>query len=190
MKKTYVVTGFLLAFCLLSAGRVRAQQPVRSENETKTKFEAFQAQSGSVVIKAYSVIGKISAYGKVEVNAMEFTDASTNEKQTGVAIDVIEGGANGDSNRSFIDYDEIDDLLKGIDYILKVTKDVTRLEDFEATYATRGHFSATTFSSSNKIKADVTSGYIRPTSVFLSLEQLAELRGIIEQAKQKLDSSK
>jgi hypothetical protein len=110
---------------------------------------------------------------------MEFTDAATGKS-----------GRLENTDRSFIDYDEVDSLLNGIDYISKATSDVTKLGQFEATYRTKGNFSATIFNSSGKIDAAVKSGYIRPATAFLSLQQLGELRAIIAQAKQKLDSVK
>jgi len=168
-----------------------AQQLAQSESSPKTKIEAFQVQTGTVVIKGYSEIGRVSAMGSVEVSAMEFTDASTNKKQTGVLIEIKESGRLENKDRSFIDYDEVDALLKGLDYISKATADVTKLGQFEATYKTKGNFSATTYNnSSGKIAAAVKSGYIRPATAFLSLEQLNNLRDLIVQAKQKLDSTK
>lgn len=188
MSKTYAGLGLLLALSVLCAGQAGAQQSATAEKEPKTKLEAFQAQTGAVVIKGYSGIGKISALGSVEVIAMEFTDAATGKKQTGVAIEIKESGRLENTDRSFIDYDEVDSLVNGIDYISKATSDVTKLGQFEATYRTKGNFSATIFSSSGKIDAAVKSGYIRPATAFLSLQQLGELRAIIVQAKQKLDS--
>ncbi|WP_169704404.1 hypothetical protein [Candidatus Kuenenia stuttgartiensis] len=48
----------------------------------------------------------------------------------------------------------------------------------------------TTFDSSGKIDAAVSSGYIRPATAFVSLQQLGELRATIALAKQKLDLMK
>lgn len=185
------IIGSLTAFTLLalSPPLVVAQQ---AERETKTKLEAFQVQTGTVVIKGYSEIGRVVALGSVEVNAMEFTDATTGMKQSGVLVEIKESGRLENTDRSFIDYDEIDSLLKGLDYISKATSNITKLSMFEAKYKTKGYFSATTFSNSRsgKIEAAVTSGYIRPASAYLSLQQVAELRALIVQAKQKLDSVK
>jgi hypothetical protein len=168
-----------------------AQQLSQSESSPKTKIEAFQVQTGTVVIKGYSEIGQIKAMGSVKVRAMEFTDAATNKKQTGVLIEIKESGRLESEDRAFIDYDEVDALLKGLDYISKATGDITKLGQFEATYKTKGYFSATTYNNgAGKIDAAVMSGYIRPVTAFLSLEQLNNLRDLVVQAKQKLDSTK
>lgn len=168
-----------------------AQQLAQSEVSPKTKIEAFQAQTGAVVIKGYSDVGSIVAMGSVEVTAMEFTDAASGKKQPGVVIEVKESGRLENKDRAFIDYDEVDALVKGLDYISRATRDVTKLSQFEATYQTKGRFSATTYSNSaGKIAAAIKSGSIRPATAFLSLEQLGELRALIVQAKQKLDAAK
>ena len=181
----------VFTFLALSSALVVAQQTEEAERGPKTKLEAFQAQTGTVVIKGYSEIGRVAALGSVEVNAMELTDATTGRKQSGVLIEIKESGRLQNTGRSFIDFDEVDALLKGLDYISKATSDVTKLGMFEATYKTKGYFSATTFSGgSGKIEAAVKSGYIRPANAYLSLQQLAELRALIVKAKQKLDSVK
>lgn len=192
MNRRIVATLSVFTLLALSFPVFAAQQTEEAERGPKTKLEAFQTQTGTVVIKGYSEIGKVAALGSVEVNAMEFTDATTGRKQSGVLIEITESGRLQNTDRSFIDFDEVDALLKGLDYISKATSDVTKLGMFEATYKTKGYFSATTFSSSGsgEIEAAVKSGYIRPANAYLSLQQLAELRALIQKAKQKLDAVK
>jgi len=191
MRKVYPAIGLLLVLLILWVTNVEAQQSSSLKKEPKTKLESFQVQTGTVIIKGYSDIGRISALGSIQVTAMEFTDASTGKKQKGIVIEIKESGRFENSDRSFIDYDEIESLLKGIAYISKATTDITSLSFFEATYKTKGNFKVTTFNSrTGKISAAVSSGYIRPASAFISLQQLSELRRIIAQAKQKLDSLK
>lgn len=187
------MVGFLVIFALsaLSSPVATAQQSEEAARVPKTKLEEFQAQTGTVVIKGYSEIGRVSAIGSVEVSAMEFTDATSGRKQSGVLIEIKESGRLPNTGRSFIDIDEVDALLKGLDYISKATSDVTKLGMFEATYKTKGYFNATTFSSSSgKIDAALKSGSVRPANAFLSLQQLSELRSLIVKAQQKLDSVK
>jgi hypothetical protein len=106
-------------------------------------------------------------------------------------IEVKESGRLERSDRSFIDYDEIDSLLKGIDYISKITSKATMLQRFEAIYKTKGNLTVVLFSGDlGKTQAAVRSGYIGPVNAFISVDKLAELRGLIIEAKQKLDSIK
>lgn len=77
------IIGSLAAFTLLvlSPPLVVAQQTAQAEREPKTKLEAFQVQTGTVVIKGYFEIGRVAALGSIEVNAMEFTDATPNRQK-------------------------------------------------------------------------------------------------------------
>ncbi|GMV31882.1 MAG: hypothetical protein AMXMBFR59_40070 [Rhodanobacteraceae bacterium] len=180
-----------IAFAALATSTALAQQPAQPDPSPKTKIEAFQAQTGTVVVKGYTEIGRVTAMGSVEVSAMEFIDAATSKKQNGVVIEVKEAGRIENEDRSFIDYDEVDALIKGLEYISRATSEVTQLGNFEAIYRTKGNFSATTYNnSSDKVAAAVKSGYVRPATAFLSLEQLNALRDLISQAKHKLDETK
>jgi hypothetical protein len=187
----YSIASMYVVALVISLSAANAQQPEQGDSSPKTKLEAFQIQTGTVVIKGYTEMGRVGAMGAIEVSAMEFTDATTSKKQQGVLIEIKEAGRLDNESRSFIDYDEVDSLLSGLDYISKATNDVTKLLQFEATYKTKDNFSATTFNNtSGKINAAVSSGRIRPAKAFLSLEKLSELRGLIAQAKQKLESVK
>jgi len=192
MKGSFIGKLFsVTAIGALVFGSANAQAPRTTLQEPKTRLEAFERQPGSVVIKGFSEIGSVSGLGTISVKCMEFTDVSTGVRQMGIVFDVKESGRLESSDRSFVDYDEIDPLLTGIDYISKVTASSTRLSKFEAIYMTKGDFRVDTFSTgSEKIEASVTSGYIGPVSAFISTAKLAELRTLISQAKQKLDEIK
>lgn len=189
--KRWILSLSVVSLFGLTGAAVAQQQPTEVE-QSRTKLEAFQAQSGAVIIKGYSEIGRVAALGFVTVTAMEFTDATSGRREAGVAIDIKEGGRLETKDRSFIDYDEIEALIKGIDYISRATNSVTKLEMFEAIYKTKGNFSAVAFNSSRsaKIETAVKTGHVRPATAYLSLEQLSELRALVVQAKMKLDGAR
>src|SRR5207249_1034942 len=107
-----------LAVCLflLSASAIHAQQ---KPTEPRTKLETFQAKTGAVLIKNFSEIGSVYPGGVVYVTSYEFVDAQTGTKEYGIGIKVEEVGSLGRNDRAYVDYDEIDSLLAGIDYIMK-----------------------------------------------------------------------
>ena len=160
--------------------------------EVKTKLEAFAAKTGVVIILGFTKIGTISGqYGSsVTVTAKELTDASTGTRQYGITIEVAEGGRLERERTSYIDYDEIDSLLKGIDYIAKIDKKVTRLADFQAEYRTKGELEVSTFSSQKggEIALAVQSGRVASATAYFNIAQLAELRKLIAAAKAKLET--
>jgi hypothetical protein len=167
-------------------------QSEESEDPNKTKLERFAAKHGVAVIRGYSEMGSIPGEygGSVQVTAAELTNAASGEKERGVLIRVKEEGSLERQNTSSIDYDEIESLLSGIDYISKANKSMTKLDSFQVDYATLGDFRLSTFNGSDGgVSASASSGRIAGTSVFLSLSKLGQLRTLIDTTKKKLDES-
>ena len=166
-----------------------------SNEKPKTKLEAFQQQTGSVLIKGYSEDGHIVSTAPstsiVQVRAMEFVSASTKKKAKGIIVEITEMSSRMNvtgSDRAFIDYDEVSDLLSGIDYISKATAAVTKHKQFEVKYTTKGDFSATTFNDEKgNIKAAIDVGR---TSAHVPMNKFSEFRGFIVKAKKTLENLK
>jgi len=144
------------------------------------------------MIKGFSTVGQVRGQGIVSVDAREFRDASSPKTGVyGVAIEVKESGRLERASRSFIDQDEIDSLVSGINYISKISKSVTIMKDFEAQYRTKGDFSITVFSdSSGGLGVAVASGRIGKTSAFLKLGDLDQLKVLILEAKKAIEEAK
>lgn len=157
-----------------------------------TRIEAFSSRTGVVLIKGITTIGEVARQGRVTVEARELRDASTPKAaQYGIAINVKEAGRLERESLSYIDEDEIDSLLKGIDYIAGVNRTVTKMADFEAKYKTRGDFAITVFSSeSGELMVSVESGRIGRTSAFLKLAELERLKQMIVNARSAIADAK
>lgn len=157
-----------------------------------TKLEAFSSRTGAVLVKGFSNVGTVSdGRGTVSIDAREFRDAGNPKaREYGITIEVKEAGRLERENTSFIDADEVDSLLRGIDYISKADKSITTLNDFEATYKTKGDFTITTFSYSGRVDVAVSSGRIGKSSAYLKLADLEQIKALIMQAKAKADAAR
>jgi hypothetical protein len=154
-----------------------------------TKLEAFQANTGIVVVRGYTTVGTLRGLGgNITVDAREFRDAANPSKRvSGISISVKETTRLERENISFIDVDEIDSLIQGLEYIGKASKDITKFENFEAEYRTKGDFRVTVFNdSSGQLSLAVSSGRIGKTSAYLKMAQLPELKQLVATAKAKL----
>ena len=154
-----------------------------------TKLEAFDTNTDTVIIKGTAPIGSVSAHsGAVAVRCREITDAGTGHRETGILVDIASDGSVEDT--MLIDYDELDSLLDGIEYIGKLDWSVTSLPSFSASYTTKGGFRATAFGSrrTGNIEFAVRSTRVIRQPLLLSRDQLGQLRSLVEQAKAKLDS--
>lgn len=158
-----------------------------------TKLEAFQAKTGVVVIRGYTQVGRVIASGSIIVDARDFRDANNPKVRiTGISITIRKytSSIDIDYNESivFIDGDEIDSLIAGIDYISKATKEVSSLESFEVEYRTKGDFRVIVYNKSDngELSAAVSAGSIGKTRVLLEMPKLLELRQLIIDAKSKI----
>ncbi len=185
MKTLLILAGTIVAFSAIT------EEPKPSEKQSKTKLESFEAKAGSVIIKGFGRAGSIVVPGAVvTVECRELGDAATSSRAYGITIEVAKTGRFDGSERAFVDLEEIESLVKGIEYIAKVDKAVTKLADFEATYKTNGDLQITTFSGNKNgsIEASVSCGRFGSNAAFLSLEQLAALKELISKAKTMLDA--
>lgn len=182
--KTMVLTALACLSLVISS---RAQDVVT--NAPKTRIEAFEVQTGVILIKGISDMGSISGKtGTVQVQYKESTDPVNNRKEYGLAIKVSQGGQQEDSTT--IDYDEIDPLIGAIDYISKIDYSASTLPTFAATFTTRGDLTVATYTSKRQgtIQAAVQSNRVFKTRVFLSMDQMAQLRTLLASAKNTIDS--
>jgi hypothetical protein len=166
-----------------------AQEAQEPSKQPATKLEKFQEKTGEVLIRSYTEVGTIRGLGGViTVDAREFRVAS-NPKQrvTGIGITVKESGRLERLNTSFVDDDEINSLINGIEYISKITPAVTNLKNFEADYRTKGELRISVYNDSKgEISAVVSCGRIGKTQSFIKLGDLEELKKLILTAKSKL----
>ena len=147
-----------------------------------------EVQTGKVILKNYTYIGSVSGFSGIAlVTAYEFVDAQAGRKEYGIGLEIKETGRSEREGRAYVDYDEIDALLRGIDYIIKIERSPT-LENFEAQYRTRGEFGVATFIRPNgALQAEVFIGLFRKAGVTISLGKLADFRKLIADAKTALD---
>lgn len=180
----------VLASLVWIATALFGQEPGDKAKTPATKLEAFQSRTGIVLIRGYSTIGKVSVMGgQITVDAREFRDGSNpnSPRATGIAITVKEAGRLERENTSFVDAEEIDSLLTGIDYIAKANKEITKLDQFEVDYRTKGDLRITVFSSERgEISAAVSCGSIGRTTAYIKLPELQRVRDLIAAAKTKI----
>jgi hypothetical protein len=83
-------------------------------------------------------------------------------------------------------------VIRAIDQVARVDETVTKLHHFEARYRTRGDLEIAVFRQINggSIAAMVSGGACEMITIPMSLEDLNRLRGMIVQAKARLDEIK
>jgi hypothetical protein len=136
--------------------------------------------------------------GTAEVLAVELKDANESTKATGISIQLTSSsGESQNEIQSFMDYEEIDLLIRGLDAVARTDDRVTKMPYFSATYRTRDDFGIVVFKQTRTgiaVRLEGSSlngnGGIDRVTLFITLDDLQKLRGIILEAKQRLDEMK
>lgn len=157
--------------------------------DPRTKLEAIEGQYEKVVIKGFTHVAAFNARaGEVRVDAIELKEVGSATRALGIAVTVRETGEKPRENWSFVDYEEIDSLLKAIESSARINETVTKLIGFEARYRTLGDLELNVFKQSRTgTAASLTSGICEKTTVLLTLDELERFKGIILEAKTRLD---
>jgi hypothetical protein len=189
MMRRFMAVFVAVAGGSLLTGPVNAQETNPCPLLPATKLEAFDTNTDTVIIKATAPIGSVPAHdGEVSVRCREITDAGTGRRESGIVVDITFGAPK--ETGLLIDYDELDSLLDGMEYLGKLDWSVTSLPDFQAGYTTKGGFRADARGSrrTGNIEFDVRNNRVNSPRLPLSRDQLGQLRSLVEQAKTKLDS--
>jgi hypothetical protein len=154
-----------------------------------TKLEVFKAKTGTVIIKGYTEVGEVKGQygGGVTLHSKDFMYPSNLKLHLSGISFTVNGGSSEREDIAFVDFDEIDSLVSGIDYISKATKEITYLNEFEASYKTKGDLEITVFSQSEGglgVYVKIDHGY--KVLSFIEMKDLPTLRELIIKAKSNL----
>jgi hypothetical protein len=179
MKKLHLVLMSVIFSLALSA-------TAQDTNSLKTDLGLFETQTGTVLIKGFNQVGVLSigAY-EITVRCKETTDITTGHKADGLAI-VISGNPP-QRERILVDYDEIESLLNSINYLNKVSYDVTPLPSFEASYSTKAGLRVVANSMRKQGTIQEALEYGDDLRILLTSDQMMQLHRLIEDAKKNLD---
>ena len=196
MQTRIILFSTLMLFC---AGSAIAQRPgpefwrrVSCEPiEPRTKLEAIDDRHSTVIIKGFTRITTLEVSG-VRIDAVEMREMGNVSRAKGIVVVVTgesrEGTNRPRDNRAFVDYEEIEPLLNAIDAAARVDETMTKFPGFEAKYRTLGDLEVTVFRQTRSgTAALITTGVCEQTRATLTLDELAKVRAMIQEAKARLD---
>ena len=161
--------------------------------EPRTRLEMMDRLIGEVIIKGFTRITTVELRG-LRVDAVEMRQLSKDVRVKGIVLSLREAQPVGDNSqrvnesRAFIDYNEIDPLLNAIDIMSRVDETTTKLVGFEARYRTAGDLEIAVFRQTRSGNAVLMStGICDRVTGTLSLDELAKVKAMIQEAKTRLD---
>lgn len=175
----------IVALSGLLAVNFPARAQIQTTNEIRANIEIFEAQTNLLLIKALGSGGQLSAgAGILSVRLKDTFTPDVSQRMQGLVLTYSEGERR---ERAVVDYDEIDSLLKAVDYIRSVNYDVTGLPSFEAEYRTRDGFRVLGIGSRRQTSVEDFVQFGAGGRIPLNSDQVVQLRGIISQARAALD---
>jgi hypothetical protein len=182
MRKSCIVLILVAGFYALTT---RAQ----ITNLPPTELEMFEAQTGTVIVKGAGQIGSLSVDAlTINVISKESLNVSTGRRQYGMAIEVVASGQR--AWKRVVDYDEMDPLLNGLNYLAKIDSKVTELPTFVAGYVTRSGLRVGAFTSQRRgsIQYFLQDYSTNSPRILITSAQLSQFQDLVEQTKKNLDS--
>jgi len=173
-----------LAFSTLAACQPNPEALSATQAEPQkpgTKIEAFQPEAGSVVTVAYSEIGNV---GKIELEVREVRDNKGNRAR---GLRGIVRESEYKNGMAYVDEDELGELLLGIDALLEVSGNPSKMRYFEQQYITRGDLAITAFNRQDgAISYSVGVGTVSKAQDFLTREELLRFRDLVKMGQDTL----
>lgn len=179
-------------FCLIlimATGLCAFAAHAQITNLPPTELETFESQTGAVIVKGAGQVGSLAVDDvNIVVISKESLDVSSGRRQYGMAV---EAAAN---NRRVwkkaVDYDEMDSLLSGLNYLAKIDYKVTAEPTFVASYVTRSGLRVGAFTSQRR---GVILYFLQDYSttsprILITSAQLAQFQDLVAETKKTLDA--
>jgi hypothetical protein len=183
----FTLGGLAAIGSLLLAALAQAQDT----NAPRTRLEAFEAQTGIVIVRGAALMGDVHAgAGLVSVVARESKAVSSGLKEYGIAIGLAKTATTPEDS-TVVDYDELDALIGALDYLSGVNYSITSLPSFDAGFTSRGGlrvFAYTSLRRPGTIQAAVQGGHMANARLLLAPAQVVQFTTLVRQAKTQLDT--
>jgi len=193
---TIIAVSMLMLFCgpaLAQRPGPEFRRPLACEPlEPRTRLEAIESRYERVITKGFTQYATLNVRGvDVRLDAVEMKDTADATRALGFVIALRESGDKPRENRSFIDYEEIDRLIKAMESVARVNETMTKLAGFEARYRTLGDLEINVFRQTRSgTAASLSSGICDRVTGLMTLDDLDKLRGHLIEAKARLDEIK
>jgi hypothetical protein len=193
MRSTHYNKGILMRkFCVViiaATGLCALAGRAQITNLPPTELETFEDQTGTVIVKGAGQIGSLAVDAlTINVISKESLNETTGRRQYGMAIELVAN--NQRAWKKVVDYDEMDSLLTGLNYLAKIDSKVTELPTFVAGYVTRSGLRVGAFTSQRRgsIQYFLQDYSTNNARILITSAQLSQFQDLVEQTKKNLDS--
>jgi hypothetical protein len=179
-------------FCLvliMASGLGTLAARAQITNLPPTELETFETQIGTVIVKGAGPIGSLSVDAvTINVISKESLNVTTGRRQYGMAVETIAN--NQRAWKKVVDYDEMDSLFSGLNYLAKIDYKVTAEPTFVASYVTRSGLRVGAFTSQRRgvIQYFLQDYSTTSPRILITSAQLAQFQDLVAETKKTLDA--
>jgi hypothetical protein len=186
---------WVIALLLLSvSSSVYAE--IQKPETPSTKVESLSIKKGRLLSKEYVLIGEVrGTYGTFStIKTIVIKDETNTLPDTikGIQIYVEESGALRKSNTVFLDEEEMGSLVKALDNMINKIDSAaeTTPEYNEYVYNGKDNFTIGFYQNKEKQTGFISAGMIGKASCYFSIDKIAQIKKVIEDAAVSLSGKK
>ncbi|HTR40107.1 MAG TPA: hypothetical protein VMH87_00635 [Pseudomonadales bacterium] len=154
-------------------------------NIPPTQIENFEQQPDSIMVKGFGETGSISAEGgTISVRCKESNNVTINQKMYGISVALSAGQAHGSL---VVDYEELDGMIRALDFLSKISYQVTPMPGFDASFTTRSGVRVGAHVDRRQSAIQLYVQFDDTEKIPLSADQFTQFENLITSAKTSLD---
>ena len=173
----------------------KSSAEISSDDKSKTKMAAFtNRKSKLATIESQhigSIVDSISHRGKITITALVIQDVQTHEKVKAVNIKITDFLNNDQEANSALDLDELDDLIKAINYMndsLQRWKDTNSSFKRSASFRSRDDLTVAVMKQQDDFFLITAGEIIKASAALKTQTDIASLVKLIQTAKDYLET--
>jgi len=156
-----------------------------STNAPTTEIENFELQSDTLMVKGYGEIGSVSTEGGVvAVRCKESDNVTTSRKLYGISVALTVNQSRG---ALVLDYDELEPLISALDFLGKISYQVTPMPAFDAAFTSRSGLRVGAHSDRRQGAIQMYLQFGELEKITLSPDQFTQFQTLITESKASLD---
>lgn len=157
-------------------------------NAPATEIENFELQTDTLMVKGFGEIGSVSTQGGVvSVRCKESSNLTINRKLYGISVALDVNQSHGSL---VVDYDELDALIRALDFLAKISYEVTPMPSFDASFTTRSGLRIGAHSERRQGAINLYLQFDGTAKIPLTPDQFTQFQNLITEAKSSLDVTK
>jgi hypothetical protein len=176
-------------FSTLAAALFVCAVHAQDTNALKTEIENFEARTNTVIVKGFGQVGSVSVgVGTISVRSKESFDINGGVRAYGVAIELA--GQIPPRQFAILDEAELEPLVNGLDYLSKITSDVSALPAFEAEFKTRSGLRFAAHSSRRQSSIQRFIQFDNCPRVSMNTDEIVQLKNLVGQTLNSINDLK